>query len=200
MRFKVGPWNYSVRIAEGVITHEGTPAHVVAIENEQLILLSGDCPRRQRLPRLASALMDVWVNHTGEPRTRAGWCDLAGTMSVALIRDLGIAGGIEALVSLEPGEGIQSTTLKASTLRQRYCYVCRGTVASGSVYYAPSAHRRFVDVAIYCPHCKHIQRWKEIGNGLTGITTGQTASEPEFEKGEACEAFLKEHPHLVEQD
>jgi hypothetical protein len=108
--FNVGPATYTARIAPGPIMADGSPAGVAWIEAERGILLEGCCPPKQRLSRIAWAVMRAWVNQTGEPRTMLDWCDLCGTAVEQMLRDLNKQGGIHAVNHLRPSKPIKTST------------------------------------------------------------------------------------------
>lgn len=190
MRFLVGPYRYKLRIASEPICHEGNEATATISENDRMISVSPDCPPRNRLAAVAHELLHGWVYASGEPSDLEGWCDLAATMAVALLNDLRCQGGEEAIMGLEPGECLSATTARAIPGSNYQCAKCRGTIAGGVC--GPSETPGILQLAIYCDHCEHVQRWNETA-GASGFPSGLKIGLPRFERGEAVNRFLADH-------
>jgi hypothetical protein len=102
--FNVGPWEYRTEIVPGELIVEGNSTCVAWTEYDRAILISADCPPNRRLSMLMWGLFRAWVNHSGEPRDRSGWCELAATAMEQLQNDLKKGGGQRALMRMKPSK------------------------------------------------------------------------------------------------
>src|SRR4051812_41508614 len=126
MRYRVGPWEYRVRIAEAPIVVAGKRRLGLCKEAERLILISPEGREGGGLKGLFHELSHAWIFETGEPATVEGWCDLISTVTVSLNRDLAIHGGETMLERMLPGESPEAGSARVPLTRHRQCAVCQG--------------------------------------------------------------------------
>jgi hypothetical protein len=71
--------------------------------------------------------------------------------------------------------------------------VAGGSIVTGCVEYEPKFHGKTVHRTLYCPHCHHLQSWVEGVDPITGAPNDDVAAGPEYTRGPAVDAFLREH-------
>lgn len=204
MRFRVGPWQYTLSIEEQPLTHKGRQVMGICREASREIAISGQCPPHSRLKVLMHEIFHAWIFHTGEPNATEGWCDLFATAAVAAIDSLALNGGKEAVWRLQPGESPQPGAARLLLTRTRYCGKCQQTVAGGSVRCAAATTAGLLDMSLKCEHCCVTQHWQET-MGINGLPTGIVVSGPVFtplddrEEEEPMRVFLPD-PDMVYTD
>ncbi len=179
MRFHVGPLRYQLRVASEPIITNGRERAGLCIEQDSEIQVSPKVKSANRLHVLCHELMHSWIWASGEPRDVEGWCDLAASMAASALRDLCQQGGDMALQRLLPGESPEPAANRMAMTNTRYCARCQRTIPAGEVQCAADAPG-LVALAIRCPHCAVIQRWKEVA-AMNGYPSGVPAGDVEFE-------------------
>lgn len=101
-----------------------------------------------------------------------------------------------------PLEWVHPTETRAMPSgRHAQCGECERTIAGGSIVTRKSrwcnrAGGKVVDRSLYCAHCGHVQRWVE-GTLLDGTPNGAVVEGPRYERGQAAEEFLRQHPEAA---
>lgn len=103
MKFNVGPYSYSLKIAKGKIVSSGHECFGATVEGDREILISADCPPGERLRVLTRQLMFAWTYAAGTPTTTQDWCDLSAMALKSLMRDLRSQGGEATIKKLTNG-------------------------------------------------------------------------------------------------
>lgn len=189
MRFKVGASRYSVVIAPGPLTFEGTPSLAATMQADRQILIAGDAPVSDRPRLLMRELMHAWIMETGEPKRSEGWVDLCATVTMATVNDLNFQGGEMGLMGLRSGESPEPGAVRSGLSTNRQCAVCQSTVAGGSVIWRPASLPGLAELRIYCEFCGHTQIWTE-GLSARGLPNCIPIGEPTFERGDRTGARL----------
>jgi hypothetical protein len=165
--------------------------------DDRKILISCQAPVTGRMAILLHELTHAWVFSMGEPRDLEAWCDLNAAIFTQALRDLRAQGGEPALERMQPGESVERKTARLNLTTARYCAACTGTVGIASVIIKPTRKRGIIELSIFCPHCDHVQRWREISTE-DGQPSGMIVGEPQFLRGEKAAAFLAENPSAAE--
>lgn len=197
MRFKVGPWVFRVSISTGPITHTGEEVMGLCFPDDRKILISHKVPAGGRMAVLLHELTHAWCFSGSQPSDLEGWCDLNAMIFTQALRDLRAQGGEPAIERLQPGETLSPTTSRLNLTTARYCHACTGTVGIASVVIEQTDKPGIVQMTIYCPHCDHLQRWREVSTE-DGQPSGMMVGTPRIVRGAAIVAFLANHPHAGE--
>jgi hypothetical protein len=181
--FRVGDARYSARVTDRPIVLNGVECDGLCDERGRRILIDPELPLNRRLWVLFHELAHAGVYAHGMPTTVEGLCDFIATLASLGIADLDAAGGVEALKRLSPGEELGLETAKIALTRSRYCPVCQGTVAAGSI----ECHREgagHVKLSLGCDHCGIRATWRELATH-GGLPSGVVVGEPEVIHGVA---------------
>jgi len=89
----VGPYNYSLIFTSGPIMKDGEELLGICVEHLREILISAECPPRERVGMIMKQLVYAWIYATGEPHGRHEWSDLVATVALSFRRDLDMYGG-----------------------------------------------------------------------------------------------------------
>jgi len=182
--FQIGAKRYMVRIMEDTLKYDGEEVMGLCDEGAREIKLSPKVAIDERIDVLLHEVAHAHVFGTGFPANVESLCDLMASVGRCVIKGLVIAGGIEALKQLRPGERLGDASGRMGHLRHRICK-CGGKIAAGDVHC--ERERRAPDrvkISAYCDHCNITLQWVETCS-LDGLPTGIVVGDVEVVTGRA---------------
>lgn len=185
MKFKVGPWNYRIRISDGPLYDDQN--NIVAglcCWGERTIWISGTLPSDQRLDVFFHEMAHAWQEHIPMPADPEGVSNWASSFAVDVWRQVEERGGAVALMKLR-ADGVIHDESDPSTPTDAYwikCGNCNGLmslsdVRNGRVRIHRERDRLVMDRQIDCEHCNLTMLWTE-GATTFGTPNGKIIGTP----------------------
>ena len=224
MRFKVGPFEYLLVIADRrLYTAEDLEVDGLAISSPRLIIISRAVETFRRREVLRHELEHAWAFHVPAPADEEARAQLAAMIDEQLAQDLAVQGGAEELEKL-PAQHVpaigQPATVRAKTLvipnaqlpkaeafgrpDRMVCSNCDAETCVGSIPSGePSLHdftgKWRVERWMLCDACGTLTHWYEVSTP-DGSPTGEIVAHPRprMLHGAEASAFMAEKRRAME--
>lgn len=104
MQIRVGAYSYRVEVNNPAkpLYHEGVRVVGLTLWEHQQILICGTVPPGRREEVLFHEALEAWKFHTGMPKEKEDLIDWSVTVRKSVERDLADAGGLAALMAMQP--------------------------------------------------------------------------------------------------
>ena len=104
MTFRVGPFDYVVKVVATAPRMDGVPCDGIIEFDEERIQLYAKTRGKRRLNVLLHELAHAWRYHFPAPCDEESQCDFLANLAQSAMQDLLRQGGIEALEAMQPTE------------------------------------------------------------------------------------------------
>jgi len=185
MRFKVGPWEYRLRIKRGLVDADGVACDGLCDWADRSIWIDSSVQLRRRLFLLVHELRHAWQHDMGRPVDDEADANQVATFTIDVWRQIERNGGEAALMRLDE-DGVVNFTAAAprqspSPPRSAQCPRCNGylnhPLQTGPAEFDAEHQRLAAWRKGGCDFCGHDVVWREAVTTL-GIPTGEILSPP----------------------
>jgi len=210
MQFKIGPWLYSVFVADGALyDEEGGECAGLCDWSENAIYISGAIPLERRSDVLLHELHHAWVYHFGEPEGAENRANSASSFTMMCINEFVAQGGDKAMMAMTPAglamespgipteSGSTATWAQSSPDGGTECGWCgrrfsAGEIVTGEPVAHPQTGKLAIPRSIYCEGCDHVLEWHE-GTMFDHTPSGQIVGKLRRMRGKEAGAWLRLH-------
>lgn len=194
MKFKVGPWSYTVKISPKPIQdHLGRMCDGLCDWSNRTIWLYEGLPLEQRAEVLYHELDHAWQRHFGTPSDAEGSANRNSSFAADVQGQLERQGGLAALARMCAGMIVDGADAETPSMAYKAtCKGCSGDIAIGDIHnsvpqFDPGERCLVIGRCFFCEFCQHTQTWNEACTA-TGRPTGRVIGQPKIYRGNLVNA------------